>query len=140
PRVVAKRLPLPLKTHLVSDRACVRIGGPIGDPLRVPCDEGLELGCRHACARLREQFAARSECGQSAIRRAGAVGLPEWHYLPPQLACGLEPVDEPVRLLAQATARQRRRMQEDAARTREVHKIPTEAETNDDSLERVSTR
>ncbi len=111
-RIRAERGPLALEANLVGDGARSRVRRPVGDPERVPRDEALQLVDAHPRARLREQPAPAGERGGGLVRRRVLVGRPEGQHLPPGLACGCEPVDEPVRLLAEPAAREGRRMQE----------------------------
>ena len=66
--------------------------------------------------RVGEQAGPAREGRRGAVRRAVLVRRAERQDLPPRLAGRREPVDEAVRLVAEPAARQRGRVQQDAAR------------------------
>ena len=121
-RVVAQRRPLALEAHLVGERAARRRSAPS----RRSSTEWRATKSSISRSETGASGSARSrgergERRRRAVRRAELVGRPERQHLPPGLPRGREPVDEPVRLGAEAAAGQRRRMQEDSGGARQLH-------------------
>src|SRR6266511_3077161 len=122
-RVGAQRLPFVLEADLIDDRVLAGEGGPVTGPERMARDELLRVGGRHPRAQLGKQSRRARERRGRVVRRAAGVGRAERQDLPPRLSCCREPVDEPVSLLTESAARQRRRMKQDSTCAFEVHEL-----------------
>ena len=94
-----------------SPANAAQLAGPEG----VPRDEVLGLGLGHLGVGIGEQAGPAGEGGGGAVRRAVLVRRAERQDLPPRLPGRVQPVDEAVRLVAEASAGQRGRVQQDAA-------------------------
>jgi hypothetical protein len=106
--------PLALETDLVCEGARPREPLPTRRPVRVAVAEALDLGRLDNGVRAGEEPVPGGEGRGGGVRGAVPVRRDEREDLPPALAGGREPVDEALRLRAESSARERRRMEEDA--------------------------
>ena len=120
-RVVAQAGPFPLEAHLVLHGPRAGEGGPVLEPVGVPPPEVRRGACADPRPRPGEQAGPAGERRGRRIGRAERIRRPEWQHLPPRLPGSLEPVDEPVRALAEAPVGERGRVQQDPARTAKLH-------------------
>ena len=113
-RVGAQRRPLALEADLVGERAGPGEPLPAGRPVGVAVAEALDLAGLDLGVRLGEKAAPAGERRRRSVRGAVPVGRDQREDLPPALPGGGEPVDEALRLGAEARARERRRVEKDA--------------------------
>jgi hypothetical protein len=112
--VGAKCGPLALEANLVGEGALPREPLPARRPVRVTVAEALDLGRLDLGVRVGEEPVPGGERRGGGVRGAVPVRRDEREDLPPALAGGREPVDETLRLSAEPSARERRRMEKDA--------------------------
>ena len=113
-RVGAECRPFPLEADLVGERAGTGEPLPGGRPVGVAVAEALDLAGLDLGVRLGEKAAPAGERRRRGVRGAVPVGRDQREDLPPALPGGGEPVDEALRLGAEARARERRRVEKDA--------------------------
>ena len=117
-RVALERAPLALEAHLVGDRVLAGERRPLPDPRRMAGDERVQLVRLDRGLGVLEEPAPAGERRRGLVGRVELVRRSERQDLPPRLAGRREPVDERARLRPEPSARQRGRVQQDAARTR----------------------
>jgi hypothetical protein len=113
-RVRAQRRPLPLETDLIGEGARPGEPLPAWRPVGVPFAEALDLAGLDRGVRLGEEAAPARERRRRGVRGAVPVRRDEREDLPPALPRRGEPVDEALRLRAESSAREGRRVQKDA--------------------------
>ncbi len=110
-RVPAQRRPLALEAHLVGERVPSREADPVVDPEGVAALEVASLRTSDTRLGLGEQPGPSRERRRRGVRRAEVVRRVQRQHLPEACSRRREPVDERVRVRAEASPRQRRRME-----------------------------
>jgi hypothetical protein len=118
--VGAQRAPLAIEADLVGRSAVAREPLPVADPEALARAELRELALGHRSVRIGEQVRRGREGGRRLVGRPAFARRPERQHLPPGLARGGQPVDEPVRIIPEAAAGKRGGMELDAGRPRQA--------------------
>ena len=119
PRAAAyarERAPLALEANLVGERLRAREALPARRPVGVPLAERRDLRRRRPRRRDRARSPLHAANAEARYTASRTVRWAERQDLPPALAGGREPVDEPLGLRAEASARQRGGVEQDPGR------------------------